>query len=487
MTATAVEQALAADETQCAALLRQVPESQWFERKGPRVAARDLAKALVAFANADGGVVVVGIQKGHSEGTAKSSVVGIDRSGPKLLASWQQAAIDFTIPVVPISTELLNCVKDSGDKDHLLVIRIRRSNVVHATVADDVYLRVGDETRKLRFDQRRELLHDKGQSIYEATPLPDAHHADLDNSSLAGWASVVGTEDERRLLLARGLVNRTGQVTVAAVLLFGKTPQAWFPQARVRILRYRGIARGVGRDQQLETDLQVEGPVLSQTQEALRLLDRLVPRREAFGRLGKFASVPIIPKEVWSEALVNAVVHRSYSMAGDHIRIEIFHDRLEVHSPGRFPGLVRGADPLAVTRYARNPNIARVCADMRFGQELGEGIRRMFHRMRREGLVDPVYEQRASSVQLTLFAHEFDPDREKDLPTTAQELLQLLRIEVRLSTGDLMAATGRSRPTVLRHVKMLETAGLVKWVGNSSRDPQAYWTLRENQPYLPFL
>ena len=132
------------------------------------------------------------------------------------------------------------------------------------------------------------------------------------------------------------------------------------------------------------SDLQVDGPVLSQIQEALGLLDRLIPRREAFGRQGRFTSVPIIPKEVWSEALVNAVVHRSYSMAGDHIRIEVFHDRLEVHSPGRFPGLVMGADPLAVTRYARNPNIARVCADLRFGQELGEGIRRMFDRMRRE-------------------------------------------------------------------------------------------------------
>ncbi len=479
MIATDFEHALAADESHCGSLLCQVPESQWFERKGPRVAARDLANTLVAFANADGGVVVVGLQVDRKDGIENRRVVGIDRSGPKSLASWQQAAIDFTVPVVPISTDLLPCHNDSGKNDHLLVIRIKKSNVVHATAADDVYLRVGDETRKLRFDQRRELLHDKGQSIYEATPVSDASHTDLDTRSVESWVSSVGAANGERLLAARGLANRDGQITVAAVLLFGMTPQAWFPQARLRILRYRGTSRGVGRDQQLATDLQLDGPLLRQIENGIRSLERLIPTREALRREGRFESVPIIPREVWSEALVNAIVHRSYSMAGDHIRIEIFEDRIEVHSPGSFPGLSNGTAPHEVMRYARNPNIARVCADMRFGQELGEGIRRMFDRMRREGLVDPAYEQRASSVHLTLFAHAAVPDLEERFSKVAQELLQLLRTESQLSTGDLMAATGRSRPTVLRHARILQTAGLLEWVGNSPQDPQAYWALQE--------
>ena len=482
-----IEQAMAADELQRGSLLCQVPESQWFERKGPRVAARDLAKALVAFANADGGMVVVGLRKDRKETKDKYRVVGIKRSGPKLLASWQQAAIDFTLPVVPISTEKLACRNDSGESDHLLVIHIRKSNVVHATVADEVYLRVGDETRKLRFDQRRELLHDKGMSIYEATSIPDVSYTDLDSGLMASWASALGASEGKRLLTARGLMDRDGRITVAAALLFGVSPQAWFPQARVRVLRYRGTVRGTGHGQQLETDLQVEGPLLSQIEKARRSIQRLIPTRQALRSHGRFESVPIIPSEVWNEALVNAVVHRSYSMAGDHIRFEIFDNRIEVHSPGRFPGLANGADPREMLRYARNPNIARVCADMRYGQELGEGIRRMFDVMRREGLIDPIYEQRSSSVLVTLSALTAVTGVEEGLPRTAQRLLQLLRLEMRLSTGDLIAASGWSRPTVLRHVKTLENAGLVTWVGNSPSDPLAYWTLREHSPQLPLL
>ncbi|MCQ3803737.1 MAG: putative DNA binding domain-containing protein [bacterium] len=469
MTTTAVERALGADPSSCGALLCQVPESQWFDRKSPRVTARDLAIVLVGFANADGGVVVVGLHGGHVE--------GIDRSGPRCLAEWQQAAIDFTVPVVPVAMQVLTCRNDRGDEDHLLAIRVKKSNVVHATVADQVYLRVGDETRKLRFDQRRELLHDKGQTIYEATSVPDASGSDLDADLIESWVSAVGGEDGHRLLAARGLVNRDRHFTIAGVLLFGMTPQAWLPQARVRVLRYRGRARGAGRDQQLEIDVQVDGPLPHQIEEGGRVLVELVPTRRALGRDGKFQSVPIIPSDVWREGLVNAVVHRSYSLAGDHIRIEVFEDRIEVHSPGRFPGLANGVDPREVMRYARNPNIARVCADLRFGQELGEGIRRMFERMRQERLADPVYEQGPSSVRLTLFAHTVDPNLEDGLPKMAQQILQLLRAEASLSTGDLVAATRRSRPAVLHNLRTLQSAGIIKWVGRSPRDPHAYWTL----------
>jgi ATP-dependent DNA helicase RecG len=83
-------------------------------------------------------------------------------------------------------------------------------------------------------------------------------------------------------------------------------------------------------------------------------------------------------------------------------------DRIEISSPGRFPGLVDLGEPLSATRFARNPRIARVCSDLDFGQELGEGIRRMFEEMRAAGLNDLVYRQTSGSVELTLLAEPVD-------------------------------------------------------------------------------
>lgn len=188
--------------------------------------------------------------------------------------------------------------------------------------------------------------------------------------------------------------------------------------------------------------------------------------------------MPLVPEDAWLEGIVNAVVHRSYSMVGDHIRVEIFDDRIEVSSPGRFPGLVDLEDPLMTTRFARNPRIARVCADLNFGQELGEGIRRIFEEMRHAGLTDPVYRQTSGSVELKLLAEPVDRRLEAGLPESARAIAAALRSAGRLSTGEVKDLLGVSRPVVQRELAGLKDAGLVEWVGKSPNDPRAYWRLK---------
>ncbi|MGH8907874.1 MAG: ATP-binding protein [Egibacteraceae bacterium] len=261
------------------------------------------------------------------------------------------------------------------------------------------------------------------------------------------------------------------------MLLFAHQPQAWFPEASVRVLRYRGTERGSGSRQQLLDDVRVEGPVPVQLAQARKeIFDRL-PTRRALTAAGRFERVGLVPQDAWLEGLVNAVVHRSYSISGDHIRVEIFDDRVEIESPGRFPGIAYARDPLRVTRFARNPRIARVCADLHFGQELGEGIRRMFEEMRLAGLADPDFRQTSGSVRLSLSSVAVDRELEERLPPGARDLARLIREAGRASTGDLAEASGRSRPIVIRQLRALQDAGLVVWVGHSTRDPRAYWTL----------
>ena len=471
MTARTADRALAAEVQLRGELLLQLAEDQWFDRKGPRLGARQLGEVLVGFANADGGTIVIGLGDGRVE--------GVNAAGPKSLSGWQQAAMDFTMPTVPCEARLVECINHRGEQDQLLVIRIQASGVVHTTTDDTAFLRVGDETRKLRFDQRRELLADKGQAVYEATPLPDLRIEHLDTALLDEYAQATGSSDVRRLLTARGLVTDGGAVTVAAALLFAPAPQAWLPHADVRIVRYRGRERGSGSRQQLVDDVRIDGPLPHQLEAARETAARLVPTRRALGRGGRFVDMPIIPADAWLEGLVNAVVHRSYSYGGDHIRFEIFDDRIEVHSPGRFPGLSDLVDPREVMRFARNPRIARVCAELRYGQELGEGIRRMFDEMRGAGLADPTYTQTSTSVQLTLSSFTVNVELEQQLTARQKQLLSLLRVHDGLSTGDAVDAIGRSRPAVLRDLRRLRDLGLIEWEGQSRTDPQAYWQVRD--------
>ncbi|EHN11456.1 putative DNA-binding protein [Patulibacter medicamentivorans] len=134
-------------------------------------------------------------------------------------------------------------------------------------------------------------------------------------------------------------------------------------------------------------------------------------------------------------------------------------------------------DPRAVTRFARNPRIARVCSDLHFGQELGEGIRRIFDEMRQAGLVDPAYRQTSGSVELTLLAEPVDRELEARLPGHARAITSALRQAGRLSTGEVTDLLGLSRPVVQRELAALREAGVIEWVGKSPRDPRAFWRI----------
>ncbi len=272
------------------------------------------------------------------------------------------------------------------------------------------------------------------------------------------------------------------KITNAGYLLFAKEPQVLFPQAHVRVLRYLGTVRGTGSRLELEenSDFRIEGPIPFVVERAQKKIDDLMPRRRALGESGRFEGIPIVPRDAWLEGLVNAVIHRSYSLGGDHIRIEIFSDRVEIESPGRFPGLANPNEPLQISRFARNPRIARVCADLRIGQELGEGIKRMFDEMRRVGLKDPIYRQTSGSVRLVLTAiPRLDPRITVSLPHGSEQVLEILRSGGAMGTGDIAEAAGVSRPTIIRRLQALEKENLILWVGKSRRDPRAVWRLAQ--------
>jgi ATP-dependent DNA helicase RecG len=467
MSTTLVERALIAGPDEVGSLLHAIPEDQWLDRKSARVAGRDLANNMIGFANADGGFLVVGLHDGKVEGI---------NGDPKRQNEHVQANLDFCNPPVRAEIHFVDCINDRGRPDQLFVLEIHPSEVVHANQKDEVYLRVGDENRRLSFAQRQELLYDKGQSRYEARPS-GADFDCLETELLQGYADALEAPDPIRLLQARELANND-QLSIAGCLLFARSPQRFLPEAFIRVVRYRGKDRGTGSRQQIVEDIRAEGPLPKQMLEARDLTQRLQPVRRALVESGRFGDVPLVPEDAWLEGIVNAAVHRSYSAAGDHIRVEIFDDRIEISSPGRFPGLVDVTQPLSATRFARNPRIARVCSDLKFGQELGEGIRRMFEEMRAAGLNDPIYRQTSGSVVLTLLADPVDRRLEARLPENARMIAAALRNDERLSTGEVAELLGVSRPVAQRELATLKEAEVIEWVGNSPQDPRAYWRLR---------
>lgn len=469
MYAQEVDRALESSPDELGAALAAIDKGQYFERKSGRVSAKGLAVPLVAMANAEGGVIIVGLHDGEVDGVT-----------PKKVNDLRQATMDHAEPPVRCSVDERHVPAAGGDDRIVLVVRVEPSETMHSLTDGKVYLRVGDESRKLSSAQKQELAYDRGAASYEASPVA-LDVADLDQSQMQAYQHALGAATISTMLHARDLVDRKGRVTTAACLLFDERPQREFPNAVVRVLRYGDTTRGLGRSMTLEegADLRLEGPIPQQIQAAAEAVEQLMPKRRRLTDVGRFEPAPRIPKDAWLEGVVNAVVHRSYSMMGDHIRVEIFPNRVEITSPGRFPGIVDPEKPLEVDRYARNPRIARVCSDLGITRELGEGIRRMFGEMRSRGLVDPVYSQTAGAVRLVLMASDaLPPEVLERLSRSAQAVLDVLRREGQpMGTGEIAELAGFTRMTATRALGQLREEELVAWRGNSPKDPRATWSL----------
>lgn len=456
--------------------LATVPENQWFERKSSAANDRTVAKAIIGMANAEGGTVVVGL----GGGTVESM-----RERPTRVNRLRRVPLELISPPVRATVREVAVIDRQGAEGSVLAFTVAPSTSAHQRSDGAAFMRMGDSTIELNRAQWQELVYDRSAQNYEA------EHAGVGMDGLSVpaiarlRAQIGATGDDEHVLRARSLLTKDGGVTIAALLLFGTHPQEVLPQSLVRVLRYREDEAGVGARQTMaaDGDRRIEGSIPNMIQAARALIEEWAPRRRALRGDGTFGDVDVIPRDVWLEAVVNAVVHRSYSMSGDHIRVSIFPHRIEVSSPGRFPGLADPADPLHIARYARNPRIARVCADLRVTQELGEGIRRMVTGMRDAGLTDPVYRQTSTGVVVTLdAASRLSDELAHTLPTGAADIVKLLRSTGPLGTGDVASAMSLARPTVLRALKSLRDRGLVSWTGNSAKDPRAVWSVQGAQP-----
>mgnify|MGYP000793657255 FL=1 len=145
-------------------------EDQTFDRKSARKDPKGLSNHVVAFANADGGTLVIGIED-------DSTVTGID-DYQNNINDILRVPFDYCKPSIRITTETIDCVDKDGKPNHLLVISIPQSSELHANQQDDVYYRMGDKSKKLNFDSCTILFYVKvsedkqSQMKLPRTPLP---------------------------------------------------------------------------------------------------------------------------------------------------------------------------------------------------------------------------------------------------------------------------------------------------------------------------
>ena len=341
------------------------------------------------IANTDGGVIAIGV----SDKTRK--IEDIDQHIDKL-NELLRVPFDFCNPSIPVTCTYVPCQDKDGNENRILLMHIPASSSLHTNQADEAFMRVGDKSRKLTFDERVQLMYDKGERSFEDTTVYGATIDDIDMDAVTRYINLLGYSKSPLDYLRENnhfvTTNKNGEevVSVACMLLFGKKPQSFFPRARTRFIRYKGVDEKVGTEMNVIKDVTFEGGILHQIEKTVEYLETQVAEHTFLGQAGKFVTRRDYPKFVIQEMVVNACCHRAYNIRGTEIQIKMFDDRIVFESPGRLPGMVRPSN-IRHTHFSRNPKIAAFLKAYHFVKEYGEGVDRMCRELEVNGSTVPVF------------------------------------------------------------------------------------------------
>ena len=374
-------------------------ERQILDRKSARIKAMDFAVTVVAMANADGGFLAVGIED-------EGKITGIDEY-QKNINELVRVPFDYCVPSVKAEVSTLDVTDFRGRDNHILLMQIFPSDQVIANQADEVFLRVGDKSKKLNFEQRLQLVYAKGVKYFEDQNVARATIDDIDLDFVNEYCRKIGyTKGDAEFYLRHNnefitTCDGEDKVSGAAILLFGKNPQKFFPRARVRFVRYEGIRAEVGDRMNVIKDVKFTGRILDQVNDATAYVKTQIREYTKLGRGGVFQTTPEYPEFCWMELIVNAVAHRDYSIMGTDIQVKMFDDHFLVESPGTLPGLVR-INNIREYHFSRNPKIVELLNEYDLVKEFGEGVDRVYRDMESAGLPEPEYIQSEFMLYATL-------------------------------------------------------------------------------------
>lgn len=457
--------------------IKTEPENKYFERKSAQIRPSDLAPLISAFANADGGTIVIGI----SDSTRNFE--GINSCGEEKINDFINAPKDYCRPMPKYQEEFLEITNEQGKKDRLLLLHITSSTEkIIRTSSDKTFLRIGDKTKEMLGENLLSLEYSKNTRHFEDEICLNATMEDLDEELLEKYKERIGATgiDTHQVLSSRGFIayaNGEEHLTNAAVLLFAKNIMKFHPNCRVRFVRINGREMRVGVNFNVVKDKSLDVPILRVIDQAKAFIgDQLRDFRRQDVVTGLFKGSPEYPDFPWQEGIINAVAHRDYSLSGAYIKVAMYDDRLEIESPGGLPGIVN-LDNIQHMRFSRNAKISRVMTEFEWVRELNEGVKKIYSDMEQDGLQPPEYKETPYSVTLILrndvdrrtrIIESETPDASQiykdiwpELDETEKTIMMFLLSNGPSERSKIANHIGRSKQTIVIRINHLIELGLI--------------------------
>lgn len=359
----------------------------------------------------DGGSLLLGVEDdGTVSGTRKRN-----------LEEWVMSACrDKIRPGIVPAFEVFKNVEDGRD---VAVVHARPGYSVHAlwhNNSSKYLIRVGSQSREANGEELGRLYQQKGLVKAESIPAMGATVADMDRRRLRDYFGNIRKQEIpddqdyggwKMLLENTELISSDG-LTFASLLLFGKNPNKFLPQAGIGAVAFQGNEK----DCDFRERQSLCGPMTPLLDKTGQIVENgLVEQALGFVHRNTLESVrseggrrvqkPAYPDDVLREGIVNALVHRNYLLSSTDIELSIYIDRIEIVSPGRLPNGITPKRMRTGVRAPRNPLLMNVMRDCNYSESMGMGVlRKIIPGMKEHNRTEPDLVEEDERFTLRLMA-----------------------------------------------------------------------------------
>ena len=379
-------------------VLLKTEEDHFHDTKSALIKPSKCQEHFVAFANSDGGELFVGIEDKKEQGERIRGFSKIEDANPLI-----HVLLEETKPSVEnLDLEFI----DFSSKGYVLHIIIPKSPRVHYTSKGECFIRVNADTQRIIGERVTQLSYSKGIFTYEKNTVENIEVVTIIGSThLIEYLDRIKSKLEKQAFLYKQkLLNKEKGIlypNVGCVLLFDEEPQASLDtRCAIKVYRLRTTEKIYKREYLENMPVTIDGPIEFQI---YKCIDAVQDYLKDASYIDGTKTVKLqYPADALKEILVNAVIHRDYSL-NDDIHVRIYDNRIEVQSPGKLPGYITVRNILD-ERFSRNPNIVRLLHKLPdpVNHDIGEGLNTAFNEMRKAGLVAPIIDELDNAVLVTI-------------------------------------------------------------------------------------
>ncbi len=421
---------------------------------------------ITAMANARGGFIILGI---NDEGKI---------IGEKLTNQMKAEILSIARNCDP-NIDITNI----SQFDNAVVIEVAEGSIKPYSCASGYFRRLDAVTQKMTQQEVRHLFRQSADLVFEDLPCRNLSVEDISLQKVRAFLKEANTaykpsKANLPALLASLGVCKNGVINNAGAMMFAQDVCSWIPYCEIILVAFKGLDRVHIYDRK-----DVRDDLFTQMTEAISFIRKHINIRSEIRDINRY-DIYEIPLDALREAVVNAIIHRDYSMRGTSVYVSVYDDRVEIENPGGLPAGLLSRD-FGKTSVRRNLIIADLFHRMGKVERIGSGIKRMRDLMSNAGLKEPQFEMTAFfrtvfyrnpeyALKKSKELKDIKNGKEKSKEKSKEKILRLITDNSKITTQEMSEFIRMSHAGVEKIIRKLKQQGKLRRIGP---DKGGYWEI----------